>query len=45
MKKYYLLLLLIIPAVVNAQIISTIAGTGIGGWSGDGGIATIAKVN
>src|SRR5579871_2165817 len=29
----------------NAQIISTVAGTGVAGYSGDGGQATLAQLN
>jgi len=43
MKKI-LLSLFIIPLYANAQIITTIAGNGIAGYSGDGGMATAAMI-
>ena len=44
MKKI-LLSLFIIPLYANAQIITTIAGNGIAGYSGDGGQAINAEIN
>jgi hypothetical protein len=41
MKIYYLLIVLF-PTFLNAQIISTFAGNGICGESGNGGPATAA---
>ena len=32
-------------AALHAQIINTIAGIGIAGYSGDGGAATVAQIN
>ena len=32
-------------SVINASVISTIAGTGVAGFSGDGGLATSAQLN
>ncbi|MGI9533890.1 MAG: hypothetical protein ACR2NW_02970, partial [Thermodesulfobacteriota bacterium] len=46
MKKNYLVLVLLLTAyVVQSQTITTIAGTGTSGFSGDGGLATTAKLN
>ena len=46
MKKNYVLLLFIICTyLVQGQTITTIAGTGSSGFSGDGGIATSARLN
>ena len=45
MKKL-LIIVLFLPLLTNAQgIITTIAGTGISGYAGDGGLATAAEVN
>ncbi len=44
MKKYLCLLLLLLPVVGGAQIITTIAGTGSTSFSGDGVAATIAGI-
>ncbi len=47
MKKCLLLLVLcfvLLPFVGNGQIITTYAGIGVGGDSGDGGPATLAKI-
>jgi len=45
MKKILLMILLILTLTINAQIITTIAGNGKTGFSGDGGQATSAKLN
>jgi hypothetical protein len=39
-----LLLIAIIPSIIKGQIITTVAGTGAAGYSGDGGQA-IARQN
>ena len=39
------LFLFIVPVCIHAQIITTYAGNGIGGHSGDGGAATLAKIS
>ena len=44
MKKLILIALLFFVTQTNAQIITTIAGTGTAGWSGDGGQATAANM-
>jgi hypothetical protein len=41
----YIFLLIILPQLCNAQIITTIAGTGVAGYSGDGITATTAQIN
>jgi len=43
--KSLLLLALLLPLFANAQIITTIAGTGTGGFAGDGGQATAAQIS
>lgn len=43
--KGILLVLLLLPAFAGAQIVTTIAGNGIRGFSGDGGMATNAELN
>ena len=49
MRYLYLYILLVscylLPATCNAQIITTIAGNGTAGYSGDGGQATNAELN
>ena len=47
MKKNYIILLLLLTFVysVQSQTITTVAGTGSSGFSGDGGLATTAKLN
>ena len=44
MKKIFLLLLLILPLVLDAQVITTFAGTGSSVFSGDGGPASVAGI-
>ena len=48
-EKYYfyfiIFILFFLPIVGHTQIITTYAGNGIGGNSGDGGMATIAKIS
>ena len=44
-KKTLLILASAFVVNANAQIITTIAGTGTAGYSGDGGLATAAKLN
>jgi gliding motility-associated-like protein len=44
-RKLPILLFLLIYAISPAQIITTIAGDGINGFSGDGGPATIAEIS
>ncbi len=43
--KYCLFLLMLLPVVGNGQIITTVAGTGVSGYSGDNGPATAAKLS
>jgi sugar lactone lactonase YvrE len=45
MKRILLLLFLMVSLTINSQIITTIAGNGKTGFSGDGGQATSAKLN
>src|ERR1700751_247233 len=45
MKKILLLSFFLLMQHINAQIISTIAGNGTGGYSGDGTLATSAEIN
>ena len=40
----HIILLSLLPQLCNAQIISTIAGTGTAGFTGDGGAATAAQI-
>ena len=44
MKKIFLLLLLILPLVLDAQVITTFAGTGSTIYGGDGGQSTAAGI-
>ena len=44
MKKIVLSALLLLPVYLQAQIITTFAGNGIGGYTGDGGPATAASI-
>ena len=44
MKKFFLLLSIVCIEQIHGQIINTIAGNGIGGFSGDGGLATSAEI-
>jgi hypothetical protein len=41
----FILTSVLFAGVLQAQVISTLAGTGTGGYSGDGGAATAAKIN
>ncbi len=41
----YIFLLIILPQLCNAQIITTIAGTGVAGYNGDGIAPTTAQIN
>lgn len=45
MKKILLTLLVVVPFVLKAQMISTIAGDGTPGHLGDAGLATAAEIN
>jgi len=44
-KKYVFYLFLICTYLIQSQSITTIAGTGSSGFSGDGGLATTARLN
>lgn len=44
-KNYILVFLLLIVYTAQGQTITTVAGTGSSGFSGDGGLATTAKLN
>jgi len=44
-KKYVFYLFLICTYLIQSQTITTIAGTGSSGFSGDGGLATTARLN
>jgi len=47
MKKYWLIILLFFPVFLQAQVITTVAGGGVGGGAdglGDGGLAINAKI-
>ncbi len=45
MKKFYTLLVLVFYIHTNAQIITTVVGNGINGYSGNGGQATNAEIS
>lgn len=45
MKKILLTLFIFSSAITRSQIISTVAGNGILGFSGDGGLAVMARLN
>lgn len=45
LKFYIIILLISLTFSVNAQIISTVAGIGTDGYSGDGGLATAAQIS
>ncbi len=45
MKKILIALSLLLPIIGHSQTISTYAGTGVAGYSGDGGLATAAKLS
>jgi len=45
MKRTLLILLISLPVFVEAQIITTVAGKGTPGFSGDGSAATAAQIN
>lgn len=46
MKKFYVLFLFLLSiSFIQSQTITTVAGTGSSGFSGDGGLATTAKLN
>lgn len=44
-KNYFIILLLCFAFTTQSQTITTVAGTGSSGFSGDGGLATTAKLN
>ena len=43
--KRILFTLLLLPALLNAQTITTVAGNGTPAYTGDGGAATLASLN
>jgi len=45
MKKNYTLLFLLFTYIIQSQTITTVVGNGNSGFSGDGGLATTAKLN
>ncbi len=45
MKRVSLIIILLFPLLINAQTITTVAGNGINGDSGNGGIAISASIN
>jgi len=45
MKKIYIILFLLTTTFIQSQTITTVVGSGNSGFSGDGGLATTAKLN